>query len=212
MSDDGILTLADIEAAGLSDWRPIQYALHTRYRTGDFATGLRLVNLIGEAAEEANHHPDLDLRYPLLNIRLFSHDVFSVTERDIALARRISELAASLGVVAEPAAVSVMELGLDTPDYARIKPFWRAVLGYKDNPRSDDEVRNDDADLPTIWFQESGSEEPRQRFHIDIRVPPEVAKERIDAAVAAGGQVVDEAERFTVLADAEGNKVCVCLS
>jgi 4a-hydroxytetrahydrobiopterin dehydratase len=207
---DATLTPAQIEEANLADWRPISQALQTRFRTGNFATGLRLVNLIGEAAEEANHHPDLDLRYTHLNVRLFSHDVFGLTERDVSLARRISELAAGLGVTAEPSAVSVVELALDTPEYEAIKPFWRAVLGYRDNPHLEDELRNDDADLPMLWFQASGSEEPRQRFHLDIRVPKEVAQQRIDAAVAAGGKVVDEAPTFVVLADPEGNKVCVC--
>src|SRR5688572_5245582 len=105
--NDSSLSTDEIEAAGLRDWRPIQQALHTRFRTGSFATGLRLVNQIGEAAEAANHHPDLDLRYPHLNIRLFSHDVGGITDRDVALARRISELAAELDVAADPDAVEV---------------------------------------------------------------------------------------------------------
>jgi 4a-hydroxytetrahydrobiopterin dehydratase len=209
MSDSSLST-DEIEAAGLRDWRKIQQALYTRFRTGDFATGLRLVNLVAEAAEAANHHPDLDLRYPHLNIRLFSHDAGGVTDRDVALARRISELAAELDVQADPDVVEVVELALDTPDHEQIKPFWRAVLGYRDNPRSDDEVRNDDAALPPLWFQGSGSDEPRQRFHLDVRVPAAVAQQRVDAAVAAGGQVVDEAATFVVLADADGNRVCVC--
>ena len=41
-------------------------------------------------------------------------------------------------------------------------------------------------------------------------MPPEVARARIDAAVAAGGTVVDEATAFVVLADADGNRMCVC--
>ncbi|MBA3653617.1 MAG: 4a-hydroxytetrahydrobiopterin dehydratase [Actinobacteria bacterium] len=209
---DSCLTPPEIDAAALTDWRQISRALHTRFRTGKFATGLALVNAIGAAAEEANHHPDLGLRYAHLNIRLFSHDASGVTERDVALARRISELAAGLGVPAEPTATSVVELALDSPDYQRIKPFWRAVMGYSDNPRSGDEVRNDDSDLPPIWFQESGDEEPRQRFHIDIRVPPEVVQQRIDEAVAAGGEMLYEAPTFIVLADADGNRVCVCRS
>jgi 4a-hydroxytetrahydrobiopterin dehydratase len=204
------LTAEQIQAANLTDWRPISQALLARFRTGNFATGLRLVNQIGAAAEEANHHPDLDLRYTHLNVRLFSHDAFGVTERDLSLARKISELAGELGATAEPASVSVFELALDTPDFERIKPFWRAVLGYRDNPQANDEVRNDEADQPTIWFQRSGSDEPRQRFHIDIRVPKEVAQQRINAAVSAGGQVVDETKTFVVLADPDGNKVCVC--
>jgi 4a-hydroxytetrahydrobiopterin dehydratase len=99
---DACLTAAEIEAADLPDWRLLAQALQSRFRTGDFVTGLRLVNLIGEAAEQANHHPDLDLRYPHLDVRLYSHDKLGVTERDVSLARRISELAADLGVTAEP--------------------------------------------------------------------------------------------------------------
>ena len=207
---DSTLGQAEIDAADLPDWRLFGPALHTRFRTGNFANGLRLLNAIGEAAEEANHHPDLDLRYPHLNIKLSSHDAGGVTDRDVALARKISEIAAGQGVTAAPSDVETIELALDTPDYQAIKPFWRAALGYKDNPQLDDEVRNDDGALPMLWFQQSGSEEPRQRFHIDVRVPKEVARQRIDAAVAAGGKVVDEAPTFVVLADAEGNKVCIC--
>lgn len=208
MSDT--LDADQIAAADLADWRFISGALHSRFRTRNFATGLQLVNLIGEAAEQADHHPDLDLRYPHVNVRLFSHDVFGVTDRDIALARRISQLAAGIGVDAAPSMTSVIDLALDTPGFERIKPFWRAVMGYRDHPKLEDEVRTDDAGQPAIWFQASGSVEPRQRFHVDVHVPPEVAQERIDAAVAAGGQVVDRTKTFVVLADADGNKACVC--
>jgi len=207
---DAQLTQDQIGAAQLPDWRFISSALHTRFRTGDFATGLRLVDAIGEAAEAAGHHPDLDLRYPHVNVKVWTHDAYGVTELDLSLAMQISEIAAGLGIAAEPAAVSVLELALDTPDFATIKPFWLAALGYQSNPHTDDEVRDDDADLPTLWFQGSGSEEPRQRFHVDIRVPPEVVSGRIAAAVAAGGTVIDEANRFVVLADADGNRMCVC--
>ena len=204
------LDAEQIAAANLADWRAISGALHTRFRTKNFATGLQLVNQIGEAAEEANHHPDLDLRYPHLNIRLSSHDASGITDRDVALARQISELAAGLGVWAEPSNVSVIDLALDTPDHSRIKAFWREVLGYRDNANADDEVGNDDGQSPILWFQASGDDEPRQRFHLDVRVPPEVAQQRIDAAVAAGGQVVDTARTFVVLADPDGNRVCIC--
>ncbi|HZB40255.1 MAG TPA: 4a-hydroxytetrahydrobiopterin dehydratase [Ilumatobacter sp.] len=209
-SRDATLGQSDIDAAGIADWRMFGPVLLTRFRTGNFADGLRLLNAIGEAAEQANHHPDLDLRYPHLNVKLYSHDAGGVTERDVALARRISGIAAEHGVSAAPSDVETVELALDTPDFKAIKPFWRAVLGYKDNPHLDDEVRNDDGALPPLWFQASGSDEPRQRFHIDVRVPKEIAEQRIAAAVAAGGKVVDEASTFTVLQDSEGNKACVC--
>ena len=209
--NDQILSLRDVEAEGLSDWRLLFSALHTRFRTRSFATGLELVNRIGEEAEAMNHHPDLDLRYPHLNVRLTSHDTGGVTTRDIRLARKISEFAASANVAADPSAVSVLELALDSEDYRAIKPFWRAVLALRDS-RAEEELVDPDGALPTLWFQETDAHEPpRQRFHVDVRVPPEVARERIDAALAAGGTLVSEehAPRFWVLADAQGNKACV---
>ena len=70
MTDDKqILTAHEVEAEGLGDWRMLFHALHARYRTGDFATALRLVDAVGVAAEEMNHHPDLDLRYGQLHVR-----------------------------------------------------------------------------------------------------------------------------------------------
>jgi 4a-hydroxytetrahydrobiopterin dehydratase len=212
MTPSGTLSFDEVEAAGLTDWRQLFEALHTRFRTGDFATGLRLVTRIGELAEEANHHPDVDLRYPHVNVKLFSHDVFGVSPRDVDLARRISAAAAELGVSADPSVTSVVEIGLDTWDHEEIKPFWRAVLGMDDHPAFDQELRDLSGALPTLWFQETDPhDEPRQRFHLDVRVPPESAEQRIAAAVAAGGTVVtdEHAPRFWVLADAQGNKACV---
>ena len=212
MTDDqGRHSFSDVAEVGLDDWRMLFRALHARFRTGNFATGLELVARIGEAAEELDHHPDLDLRYPRLDVRLSSHDVGGVTDRDLELARRISGFAADLGVAADPAGVQVLELALDTPDFTRVKPFWRAVLGLSDS-RDEREIVDSAGTLPTLWFQDTDPhDEPRQRFHLDIRVPPEVARERIAAALAAGGLLVSDerAPAFTVLADSEGNKACV---
>jgi 4a-hydroxytetrahydrobiopterin dehydratase len=159
-----------------------------------------------------NHHPDLDLRYPTLHVRLSSHDVGGITQRDIDLARQISEMAGRLGATADTDAVQVLELALDTPDHQAIKPFWAAVLGM-DGSDEDDELVDKSGILPTIWFQGSQArDEPGQRWHLDIRVPPEVAQTRIQAALDAGGTMVSDAQApsFWVLADAQGNKACVC--
>ena len=212
MTDSQMLSFAEVEAAALADWRQLFEALHTRFKTGDFATGLALTSRIGELAEAANHHPDVDLRYPHVNVTLCSHDVFGVTSRDVDLARQISAAAADLGVWADPSTVSVVEIALDTWDHEEIKPFWRAVLAMSDHPSYDQELRDLDGSLPTLWFQETDEhEEPRQRFHLDVRVPPEVVESRIAAALEAGGTLVSDerAPRFWVLADAQGNKACI---
>ena len=207
------LSFTQVQAeAGLDDWRMMFQTLETRFDTGSFAAGLDLVTRIGAAAEEAGHHPELDLRFATLHVRLISRDGFAVTTRDLDLARRISALAAEVGVTAEPLAVQVVELALDTADRAEIKPFWRAVLGYDDHPLHDGEVRDLTGIGPALWFQASPPhDEPRQRFHLDIRVPPELAQPRIDAALIAGGVLVtaEHAPAFTVLADPQGNKACI---
>lgn len=205
------LTYPDVVALGLDDWRFVLDALRTRWRTGDFATGLRLTEAVAAAAEEANHHPDLDLRYGYLDVKLSSHDAGGVTDRDVELARRIGALAADAGVSADPGSVTVLELGIDTWDAAEITPFWAALWGV--SAHDSGEIVDPDGRMPTIWFQETERHEsPRQRWHPDVWVPVELAQDRIDAAVAAGGTMVDDSEApsFTVLADPQGNRVCVC--
>jgi 4a-hydroxytetrahydrobiopterin dehydratase len=92
------LTGQQIAALGLTGWVFLGDALGTRAATGDFATGLALVNAVGAAAEDAHHHPDVDLRYPHVDIRLTSHDAGGVTERDVAMARIVSGIARDAGV------------------------------------------------------------------------------------------------------------------
>jgi len=204
------LTGKQIAAEGLTGWVPLANSLRTRIRTGDFATGLALVNAIGGAAEEVNHHPDLDLRYPHVDVRLSSHDENGVTGRDVRLARAISGLAADAGLTQTGHGVSELEWALDTPSLAAVLPFWGAVLAMTTD--TGDDLRDPAGTLPLIWFQESGHEEPRQRWHPDVWVDPAEVQPRIDAAVAAGGTLVSDAEApsFWVLADPEGNKVCLC--
>ncbi len=207
------LTFQQILDAGLADWRKLATALHARFLTGDFATGLDFVTAVTEAAERANHHPDVKLTYPFVDLSLISHDVSRITERDIRLARRISEIAQERGIAADPSAPAELELALDTADAAAVGPFWAALLtGSTDSIQANDVV-DPSGRVPLLWFQHTDAHEtPRQRFHIDLWVPHDVAEERIAAAVAAGGRVVDESEApaFVVLADPEGNKACVC--
>lgn len=206
------LTGRQIADSGLAGWVNLGGSLHTRIATGGFAAGLALVARIGEEAEARDHHPDLDLRYGFVDVRLTSHDAGGVTERDVALARVVTAYAHAAGHALDGAAVSRFELALDTPDRAQVLPFWGAVLGFESRAGLDDEVRDPAGALPPVWFQESGSDEPRQRWHLDVWVDPDQVQPRIDAAVAAGGRLVDDeaAPSFWVLADAEGNRVCLC--
>ncbi len=210
MDDKQPLTGQQVADEGLEGWRKVLDRLVVRYPTGDFGTGARLVSRIAEAADEANHHPDVDLRYPHLTVALKSHDVGAITARDIRLARRITELATDAGVGEGASAPDVLEIALDTPDDDRVRPFWAAILGYDDQR---DEVTDPATRLPSVWFQDTDSTaSDRQRWHLDVSVPHDSARERIQAAIDAGGTLVDDsaAPRFWVLADADGNKACIC--
>ena len=158
MSDDKqALTGQQIHDEGLDGWRKVLDRLTVRYDTGDFNAGTALVTEIAQAADEADHHPDVELRYPHVTVSLKSHDVGAITARDIRLARRISELAAARGVSASAHAPDVLELALDTSDQEAIKPFWAAILGYD---AGDDEVTDSASRLPSVWFQPSDSTAP----------------------------------------------------
>jgi 4a-hydroxytetrahydrobiopterin dehydratase len=210
------LTGQQVAEAGLEGWAFLLYyglyGLQTRIHTKNFATGLQIAGAIGEAALEMNHPPDLDLRASRVDVRLTSgYDVGGVTERDLLLARRISDIAAAAGAGLECRSLSRIELALDTPDHPKIAPFWAAVLdreyvtgeGWAD-------VGDPNQALPLIWFQASGSEEPRQRWHLDVWLDPAQIQPRIDAALAAGGTLVKGDGFGCTLSDAEGNKVCLC--
>nr|WP_232248774.1 VOC family protein [Streptacidiphilus rugosus] len=109
----------------------------------------------------------------------------------------------------------MLELAIDALDIPAIRPFWKAVLGYADEPgRTDptDAVVDPLGQGPAIWFQQM--DEPRHqrnRIHFDICVPHDEAPRRIAAALAAGGRLLDEtpAPAFWILADAEGNEACI---
>ncbi|SDC02077.1 4a-hydroxytetrahydrobiopterin dehydratase [Raineyella antarctica] len=207
------LKLADVIAADLPDWRMINNALYTAYETGGFAYGLELLEQIGEAAEAADHHPDVILTYPRLEVKLSSHDVGGVTDRDLTLARIISDLALTAGHVADTGH-TVVEYGLDTHDGSRLARFWAAVLDADLEDEDGEESVATGPYAPGVWFQQSAPlpEPPAQRWHPDVWVPHDGAEERIKAALDAGGKLVDDthAPSFWVLADPDGNKVCIC--
>jgi len=95
------LSESEIADAGLADWRHDGDSLTVRYRSGSFAAGLELVNRIGASAEAADHHPDILLTYPAVEVTLSSHDAGGVTVRDVRLAREISGHADALGITAD---------------------------------------------------------------------------------------------------------------
>lgn len=97
---EGLVPLhADDDAVrALARWQAVDGRLRARYDTRSFAVGLALVNGIGAAAEAADHHPDIDLRYGHVVVVTWSHDVDAITARDVRLAAEIDAIALELGI------------------------------------------------------------------------------------------------------------------
>ena len=218
-----------IKDAHLTDWRKLAQGLHARYVVADFRSGARLLAAVGDEVDGLGDHLRATVGDGFLDLKLISldavyrdgngdeHVVEWVTEQDVDLARRISDVAAAHGASPDPAGITNVELALDTAHEERLAPFWSALLTGGQEARGRGTIGNDvrDADgrVPYLWFQETEEHEtPRQRFHLDVFVPGEHAQQRIAAAVDAGGVVVSEEDGFTVLADPDGNKACVNLS
>lgn len=91
-----LLTETEIAAAldSLPDWHRSGDALTRTVRAASFPAGIDLVRRVAEAAEAANHHPDIDIRWRKVTFTLSTHAVGGLTALDVALAREIDRLAA----------------------------------------------------------------------------------------------------------------------
>jgi 4a-hydroxytetrahydrobiopterin dehydratase len=87
-----VLTPSDVDAAldeQHLDWSREGEVLVTTVKLHDFAAALAFVNVVGAAAEAANHHPDIDIRWNTVRLVLTTHDSGGITLLDLALAGAI---------------------------------------------------------------------------------------------------------------------------
>ena len=211
------------EAVQDDGWRYLLGALRTSVAVD---SPIRAVGLIGAAVEacgeNAAGHLGIDLRTDRVEFTVQSLDRTAVTVHDVELAHRISDAVRAAGLeprpgvgTGEPRSVQRLEIAVDALDIPAIRPFWKAVFGYQDEPGSSeptDAVADPYGQGPTIWFQQMGQPRPqRNRIHLDICVPHDEAAQRLAEALAAGGRLVSDtsAPAFWVLADLEGNEICI---
>jgi 4a-hydroxytetrahydrobiopterin dehydratase len=183
-------------------------------RAPSFADALRLVAQVGADAEAMDHHPDVDLRWRTVTFTLSTHSAGGVTQLDVELAHQIVAAARAVGaeILAAPERV---EIALDCVDPDAVRPFWAAGLGYRPQALEDggQELHDPRGRGPVLWFQRMDPPRPgRGRFHLDVYVPDDEAPQRVQACLDAGGRLVTDAyaPSWWVLADPEGNELCVC--
>jgi 4a-hydroxytetrahydrobiopterin dehydratase len=200
-------------------WRLVLGVLRSAVAVDSVALAVAVsATVLDVAGSGADASLRLDIRADRLELMLQSWSKGRVTATELVLAKRITVAVAELGLRLDPMgprAVQALEIGIDAMDIPSIRPFWRAVLGYGDEPGETgptDAVIDPVGQGPAIWFQQMDTPRPqRNRIHFDVSVPHDEAPQRIEATLAAGGKVVSDAEApsFWVLADPEGNEACI---
>ena len=207
MSDQGWKGF--VAAEGLDDWVVLHGGPTAVFQTASLADAATLAQAISQLPGLDGTPAHMSILTKSLTIRL-TREVWNTEVEHIELAREISKIAKSLDAVAAPSMVQEVQFAIAAKPDAIDVGFWRAVLGYQ--PMLDDAGIDPLGISSNVWMQDLNVDKPlRHAMHIDVSVSKEHAQSRVDAAVAAGGVIVDssEAPSWWVLADRSGNKVCV---
>jgi 4a-hydroxytetrahydrobiopterin dehydratase len=197
-----------LSADGVDDWVVLHGGPTAVFRVGSLQEGARLAVAFAEI-------PALESRTLLtvasdrLTVKL-TREMWGTESRHVEVARAISDLAREHGASADRSAVQEVQLAVAAKPEAIDLGFWRTVLGYAE--LHDDNGLDPNGQGSTVWMQDLDPAKPlRHAMHVDVSVARDHAEARMEAAVAAGGRVVDEsgAPGSWILADRSGNKVCI---
>ncbi len=206
------------EGIGTADWQAVFSAMAC-YRTTSPAQQRDLAAAAAALADDVGFPLLIDLR-PGLVILDSGKDRSDADahglELDFAdLAARLQTAARELGATAEQTLPRFVQLFLDAADVAAVRAFWIAALGYIPDRRAGLTDIHDPRWLnPVLLFQEldaSDTERRRQRnrIHVELAVPSDVAPTRLATTLAAGGRLLDESKDRWRVADPEGNELVI---
>jgi 4a-hydroxytetrahydrobiopterin dehydratase len=219
-------TEASHAVSGLG-WRYVLGDFRTEVLTGSLPLAADVAGRVA-ALPHAEGHLQLDIRQDRLLLRLQTVPMDYVTMRDVELAQRISAVTEEFRLTTQPGTsedaggeggvgrpVQALEIAIDVLDMAKVRSFWRAALGYvaPDDGKPANDLIDPRGQGPSFWFQQMDEPRPqRNRIHVDVTVPHDEAHQRIQDTIAAGGTLINDAEApaFWILADPEGNEVCIC--
>jgi pterin-4a-carbinolamine dehydratase len=209
---------------GCEDWRGLLDA--GVHYGADLDGGAALVVEAARAADEAGVGLLINLRADGVSIWAGKDCWWAPGFEDAA--REIQRAARASGLVADPHQVRDFQIAIDARDIDRVRSFWQAALGYR--PLTDLVPNGSPNDLydphwinPPLMFQpidpdldpdHAARAAQRGRIHVDLFVPDDQAEARVEAAVAAGGRVVFDAEApdWWTVADPEGNELDIAVS
>jgi 4a-hydroxytetrahydrobiopterin dehydratase len=198
-----------LAAQGIDDWVVLHSGATAVFRVQSLSEAARLAEAVARVPGLQGSGVLLTIDDDCLAVRL-SRGVFRLEEGHIDLARAVSATALAHGAVADRSAVQGVQVAIAAKPDAVDVGFWRAVLGYV--PLADDNAVDPLGHGSTVWMQELDPDKPlRHAMHVDVSVAHELAEERLAAALAAGGRIVDDsrAPETWILADRAGNRVCI---
>jgi 4a-hydroxytetrahydrobiopterin dehydratase len=197
-----------LSADDVDDWVILHGGPTAVFRVGSLQEAARLASAVAEV-------PGLEPRTLLtvvsdrLTVKL-TREMWGTEARHVEVAQAISVVAREHGATADRGSVQEVQLAVAAKPDAIDLGFWRAVLGYA--PMHDDNCIDPLGQGSTVWMQDLDPKKPlRHAMHVDVSVARDHAEARMEAAVAAGGRVVDDsgAPGAWILADRSGNKVCI---
>jgi 4a-hydroxytetrahydrobiopterin dehydratase len=197
-----------LAADGVEDWVVLHGGPTAVFRVASVAEAARLAASVAEV-------PGLGPRTVLtataesLTVKL-TRAMSGIDPAQVEVARAVSAVARAHGARPDRSAVHEVQLAIAAQPDAIDIGFWRAVLGYA--PLHEDNCLDPLGQASTVWMQDLDPRKPlRHAMHVDVSVAREHAEARVQAAVDAGGRVVDDSDapQWWVLADRAGNKVCV---
>lgn len=204
------------ETPGTSDWQVVFGAMAC-YRVTSSAQQRDLAAAVAALADEAGFPLLVDLRPGLVVVDSGKDradaDAHGLDLDFTDLAARVQAAARDLGATADPALPRFVQLFLDASDVAALRAFWVAALGYTRDRRAGVSDIHDPRWLDAVLvFQQIDASETerrrqRNRLHLELAVPADLARTRLAAILAAGGRLLDEADGRWSFADPEGNEL-----
>ncbi len=206
------------EHAETADWHAVFSAIAC-YRTTSPTQQIELADAVAALADDAGFPLLIDLRPGFVIVDSgkdrWERDAHGLELDFTDLAARIQTAARELGAVADPALPRFVQLFLDAADVAAVRGFWMAALGYVADRRDGLTDIHDPRELsPVLVFQELDASETerrqqRNRIHVELAVPSDLALQRLATALAAGGELLDESPGRWRVADPEGNELVI---
>jgi 4a-hydroxytetrahydrobiopterin dehydratase len=197
-----------LSAEGVEDWVVLHGGPTAVFRVGSLVAAAQLAEAVA-AVPGLEDRTVMSVARDHLTVRL-TRELWGTEARHIEVARAISEVALGRGATADRRAVQEVLLAISAKPVDLDIGFWRAVLGYV--PMHGDNAIDPLGHGSTVWMQDLNPEKPlRHAMHVDVSVAHEAAEERLAAALAAGGRIVDDSDApgTWILADRAGNKVCI---